>query len=260
MNWSAWRAHFETNATRPLPQVAPPELPGPQRKALLQSLMKFQLGESGEGRVAHEIDRTLLPGIDDDYRIALKRFVAEESRHARILRTMVEALGGRILQHQWTERLFVALRRLFGIRFKLSVLQAAEVIGIGFYGLLAEVLPASELTGALGEICADEEQHLRFHRQFFEAQQQTVAGWVLRVAWWPLGAAAVTLVLWDHRATLRAFGVPLRVAAARLWAQVLRAAVGSVEIQLPAPRGHRHAGPLEGAGPQMRPNPPASTS
>jgi hypothetical protein len=223
MHWSTWREHFERNADRPLPEVTPPALAPAQHRQLLWSLQRFQLGEAGEGRIAQQIDQVRFGGIDADYRAALKRFIAEEGRHARILKAMVEALGGTILTRQWAERMFVHVRRLFGVRFKLLVLQVAEVIGIGFYGVLAAALPASALTQALKQICGDEEAHLRFHRDFFRSQRGTVVGALLRAAWWPLGACAIAAMLLDHRATLRALGVPLRTAAARLWAQVARA-------------------------------------
>ena len=223
MNWSNWKQHFEKNAQRPLPAVAAPALDETRHRALLLSLAKFQLGESGEGRVAHEIDRTRLSGIDDDYRAALKRFIAEEGRHARILGTMVAVLGGRVLSRQWSERLFVHARRLFGVRFKLRVLLAAEVIGIGFYGLLSAALPEGPMAAALRQICGDEEAHLRFHRDFFESQRGTAVGALLRLLWWPLGTVAALTVMWDHRATLKAFGIPMRVAAGKLWAQVVAA-------------------------------------
>lgn len=223
MNWSNWKQHFENNVHRPLPEVAVPALEPVQHRALLESLKKFQLGESGEGRIAHEIDRATLAGIDDDYRVSLKRFIAEEGRHARILGTMVAALGGRVLARQWSERLFVHARRLFGIRFKLLVLLAAEVIGIGFYGMLAAVLPAGPMASALRQICGDEVAHLAFHRDFFASQKTTVVGAALRLLWWPLGTVAALTVVWDHRATLRAFGIPLSVAVRKLWAQVVAA-------------------------------------
>src|SRR5438874_6203376 len=104
-NWTSWRRHFEENAARPMPAIEAPPLDPGLAEVLACSLARFQLGESGEGRIAHEIDRVMLPGIDDDYRQALKMFVREEGRHGAILARMVQALGGRLLSSTWTERL-----------------------------------------------------------------------------------------------------------------------------------------------------------
>ncbi len=214
MDWTPWARHFERNAHRPLPAVEPPTLDEPRRLALVTSLARFQLGESGEGRIAHDIDRVALPTIDDAYRRALKRFVAEEGRHARLLGQMVNALGGRLLERQWAERLFTHGRRALGVRFKLLVLMVAEVIGIAFYGLLSRALPASPMRTTLQQICADEEHHLRFHADFFRSQRSAWgASTLLWLAWWPLALVATLVVLFDHRAALKAFGVPARVAA-----------------------------------------------
>jgi hypothetical protein len=212
-DFHAWRVHFESNRLRPLPRVEAPPLPRAQHEALARSLASFQLGESGEGRIAHEIDT--FRGVDDDYRAALKLFVAEEGRHAAILARMVLALDGKLLQRSWTERLFVHGRRLFGVRFKLLVLLAAEVIGIGFYGLIARALPGGSMADALKQIFADEEAHLLFHCEFLSGQPR-----VLHWVWWPLGTAAALAVLWDHHRTLRAFGVPLSAAARTLLGRV----------------------------------------
>jgi hypothetical protein len=223
MGWQDWRRHFERSAQRPLPPVTPPQLDAAKHAALLASLKKFQLGEAGEGRVAQEVDRVMLAGIDGDYRAAFKRFIAEEGRHARILKGMVEALGGEILRKQWAEQIFVHIRRCFGFRFKLTVLQAAEVIGIGFYGVLAASLPPCELNDALRQICGDEEHHLRFHRDFFATQRGSLTGELLRWLWWPLGTFAAAAMLFDHRRSLRALEIPLPVTARRLWREIVRA-------------------------------------
>lgn len=223
-DWTQWRQDFEAHVGRPLPEVEAPPLDAERTALLLESLRKFQLGESGEGRIAHEIDRATFAGIDDDYRAALKLLIAEEGRHARILGTMVAALGGRVLTRQWSERVFVHLRRAFGTRFKLVVLQAAEVIGIGFYGVLAAALPAGKLADALTQICADETRHLRFHRHFFSARRGTFAGEVMHAVWWPVAIAASWTMLLDHRRTLRALGVPVWSAWAALWKRIVEAA------------------------------------
>ncbi|MFT3840963.1 MAG: ferritin-like domain-containing protein [Myxococcaceae bacterium] len=205
MIWSDYLRHFEQNARRPLPEVRPESLEPVKARALARSLARFQLGEAGEGRIAHQIDTAQLPAIDDDYRAALKLFVREEGRHGRVLALIVNALGGRLLEKQWTERLFVRARRMVGIRFKLLVLLAAEVIGIAFYGALARKVPGT-WAKALEQLCADEEVHLEFHCHFF-AQQPGFGGWLLRAAWRPLGWAAALTVLADHRSTLKALDV-----------------------------------------------------
>lgn len=225
MNWSTWRRHFEENAKRPYPPIDAPELSEEHRRRVAQSLASFQLGEAGEGRIGHDIDMVSLPGIDDDYRVALKRFVAEEGRHARLLGLMVNALGGELLRRQWTESAFVWVRRAFGVRFKLLVLMAAEVIGIAFYGVLAHALPRGSMRAALEEICDDEEHHLDFHVDFFRSQRgQGIGAAALWLLWWPVGVSAAAIVLFDHRATLRALGLPESRLVRAMWARMKQGA------------------------------------
>lgn len=217
--WSAWRHYFEANARRPLPAIDGSGVPAAWAGPLARSLAVFQLGEGGEGRVAREIERVALAGIDDDYRAALKLFVREEGRHAKILAAMVRALGGELERGAWTERLFVRGRRLLGLRLKLLVLLAAEVVGLGFYGLLAETLEGCPIGQALREIAEDERRHLEFHCDFFRGQARGSGERAVFVAaWGAVAGAACAVVLIDHRATLRAMGV--RGAAGRLWGLV----------------------------------------
>ncbi len=216
--WKQWRSHFETQALRPLP-AAPRdvlEIPAAWRAPLCASLARFQLGEGGEGRIAREIERASLPGIDDDYRAALKLFVREEGRHARILAGMVRSLGGALLKASWSERLFVAGRRLLGLRLKLLVLLAAEVIGLGFYALLARRLGTGSIAEQLEQIAADEGMHLEFHADFFRAQVGGAGRWVFRAAWWSVAGLACLVLLVDHRRTLRVMEIPTGTAARRL--------------------------------------------
>jgi hypothetical protein len=214
--WRPWKQHFEDNAGRPLPAIDAAGVPARWRGPLARSLAIFQVGEGGEGRVAREIERAQLAGIDDDYRAALKLFVKEEGRHARILAAMVRALGGELRRGAWTDRLFVRGRRLLGLRLKLLVLLAAEVIGLGFYGLLAERLGTCPIGQALREIAGDEADHLRFHCAFFRGQ--TGSWWrrgLFALTWGLVAGAACAVVLVDHRATLRALGIT--GAPRRLW-------------------------------------------
>jgi hypothetical protein len=215
MEFRRWRDHFEKNRLRPVPELreARDGVPEDAVAPLARSLAVFQLGESKGGRLATEIDE--IPGLTEDYRAAVKLFIGEEQRHGQLLAGCVEGLGGTLLKTTWTEHLFVAARRLLGVRFKLVVLLAAESVGLGFYRTLASRLPAGPLWSCLEEICEDEVHHLAFHGDAFRGR-----AWFRR-AWYPVAGAATIVVLIDHRRTLRALGIPMREAAETILA-VLR--------------------------------------
>jgi hypothetical protein len=217
IDWKRWRERFERSQDRPLPDVRPP--PGLTREratALAWSLARFQIGETGEGRIARRIWRVRLRGIDDHYRVALGLFVREEGRHARLLAAMVRALGGQLVTHSWNASLFRWARQLLGVRTKLLVLLAAEVVGLGCYRLFAGALPRCPMRAALEEIAGDEQAHLAFHCDFFAAQAGT--RWrlaVFKIAWAVAGACSVAAVLLEHRHSLATLGVsPARAAGA----------------------------------------------
>jgi hypothetical protein len=224
--WSRWKTHFERNRQRPFPafdEVV--NLPPAVASQLALSLARFQIGETGEGRIVGDMARSRMRGVDDDYRRAVALFIAEEGRHAHILAGLVRALGGELLETTWTARAFASVRRLGGIRFKLLVMFAAEVVGAGFYRGLAARLPPGAPRAALEELAADERAHLEFHRRFFAIQAP--GGWrrlLFLAAWLPMAHAASWMVLWDHRRTLTALGIPRRELAARLRALVVEGA------------------------------------
>jgi len=239
--WSSWRAHFETNATRPLPAAPDGAVPAGWREVLAESLARFQLGEAGEGRVAKEIDRVVMHGVDGDYRVSLKLFVREEGRHARMLAGMVRALGGELLRHSWSEQLFVRGRRVLGLRAKLLVLLVAEVVGLGFYKILAGRLGDHEIGRQLREIAGDEEAHLEFHAAFFRMQMQGVcARGAFKIGWWTVGSLACAIVLVDHRRTLRALDVPVADGVRRFVALLRRV---DTAVLRSSPRVTRGAAP-----------------
>ncbi len=252
--WSEWHKFFRDRARRPLPDLPETiDVPAPWREPLARSLARFQLGEGGEGRIAKEIRRVDLDSIDGDYRDALGLFVREEGRHARILGLMVRALGGELCRSTWTERLFVRGRRLAGVRLKLLVLLAAEVVGIGFYGQIAAALDPGPLRDALLQITGDEEDHLRFHVDFFrrELRGSPPRRALFTAAWLAIAGAACGLVVLDHGRTLAVTGVGRRRAARdygeRILA-VLRAALDPSHTRADA-RGRRD----EGGGAQVIP-------
>ncbi|TGK35982.1 glycosyl transferase [Leptospira gomenensis] len=210
IRWNSWRLHFRKNENRPLPPITSENLklnPNEMR-SIAYSLAVFQLGESGEGRIAKEIDKAVLFGIDGFYKEALKLFVKEEGRHARILGECVRALKGDLLSSNWTERLFHFGRRLLGIRLKLMVLLAAEVVGICFYRRLADKIPEGFVKRALLEIVKDEEKHLKFHGDFFRIRMRTfLSKFLFRILWRTISFAACVTVILDHRKTFNTLGI-----------------------------------------------------
>jgi hypothetical protein len=239
MSWKRWLAYFDGNASRALPALAGARtgLPPATAARLARSLAVFYLGEAGEGRIAHEIDDARWPEIDADYRAALKRFVAEEGRHARILAALVVSLGGRLAASTWSERLFRRGRRLLGLRLKLLVLLAAEVISLGFYAAMARRLPRGAVRGALEHILDDERMHLLFHAEFFRRLCRTrLRRALFLVTWYPVATAAWLTVLIDHRRTLRTLGASVGEVARELAAIVARVA-RSTRRRMPACRG-----------------------
>jgi hypothetical protein len=253
-SWGAWRRYFELNAARPLPPVAGAAigLPAAWRAPIARSLARFQIGETGEGRIVAQVARASFDGIDDDYREAVRLFVREEGRHARILAGLVRVMGGALVARSTNERLFTYARRLFGTRAKLVVLLVAEIVGIAFYGALARRLPDGTLKGALEDILYDEDAHLRFHCAFFRGQIRPPFDAIGRAALCrvlgALTAIAFAAMLREHGRTFRVLGVPVatvRGAAARVLAE---AETGLAAGERPAGEdlGHRRDAPLEG--------------
>jgi len=244
IRWHYWRDLFDARKGRPLPD---PFAPGPALaglpRSLARSLAIFQLGESGGGTVVQQARNSRIDGIDQDYAEAMALFVAEEHRHAELLACAVRMLGGELIRTNWTAKLFVFGRRLMGLRLKVMVLLAAEVVGICYYRLIASRLPDGNLKALLMDLVRDEETHLDFHCAFLRTQ---VAGprrrLVFRTAWRLLMRAAGLVVLVDHRSALADLGIPVASVRYR-WDSVSRRAEWRVcRAQMAA----AHALPVDG--------------
>lgn len=204
VDWLSWRIFFERRCERPLPMLDVAadyaELP----RSVARSLAIFQLGESGGGTVVEQAEGSNLPGVDADYAAAVKMFVEEEHRHANILAMCVRMLGGELVQDNWTARLFVFGRRLIGLRLKVLVLLAAEVVGICYYYALASRLDDGPMKRWLLELVDDERSHLLFHCDFL--RRQTQQPWQRRLfvlTWRTLMCTAAAVVMIDHRHVIR---------------------------------------------------------
>lgn len=210
--WQAWHELFDRRKSRPMPQVdyarREPALP----VSLAKSLAIFQLGESGGGTIIDQARSSELPATDQYYARAMALFVKEENRHADVLARCVRLLGGELIHKNWTARLFVFSRRLMGIRLKVVVLLAAEVVGLCYYHLLSKSLRPCQVRNLLSELVADEESHLYFHCDFLRSQATTGIRRVIFVIVWRVTMlASVFAVMLDHRAAIRDLNIDRRV-------------------------------------------------
>lgn len=218
MQQAEWHTYFAARRDRARPPLDDlPEIPRALRACLAGSLARFQLGETGEGRIVADLRRRADAwGLSPEYLEALRLFIAEEGRHAAILGTAVRALGGRTLARTWSADAFAQVRRLAGPGLELLVLLAAEVAALSFYGTLVERLPSGQLRSALAEIAGDEAMHLRFHVGFLRSTLPSpTTRRAVATAWAGLGLAAGAVVVGDHGTTLRRLGTTRRAVLRR---------------------------------------------
>jgi len=207
--WPQWQQFFEARKERPLPMIDANGWNLQLPPSVARSLAVFQLGESGGGTVVAQVRRSSFGQAHPAYASSMELFVREEHRHAEILAMCVHALGGQLIHSNWTDRLFVMTRRAMGVRLKVLVLLAAEVVGLSYYRLIAQSLPPSQLRSLLEELCADEQAHLQFHCDFFRSQTPgAIRKLVFSVLWYSVTGLALMAVYIDHRRVLSDMCVP----------------------------------------------------
>lgn len=176
----------------------------------------FQLGEmggTGEHLLAAAREVLAEGHISPDYVESLGFFVAEEQEHARLLAMVCDQLDIPLIDGHWTDRIFQAARKRAGLRCEVLILLAAEMMGLGFYGVLASGLDDPNLARLFSRIEADERRHLNFHAGTIPDQldRWTRPRWLLaRTVWTGVLVGSAAVVAWDHRRTLRACGSGVR--------------------------------------------------
>ena len=209
-DYAGWVAHFEANevvhaaADAAIDFTAPAAPASATRTALIGSVQRFQLGESGDG--AHLLRKAARAG-DPDYSRAAQLFVAEEQQHAALLLRLLGHLGGEPLRQHWSDAVFVRLRRLMGLRTELMILMIAEVVALSYYGALARRGPDATVRAVAARILDDEVAHVRFHTMRLRAGftgSRTAVRVLAQVLWLGTAVGATAAVAFDHRAALRA--------------------------------------------------------
>lgn len=210
-----WRAYFDRHEQMSPSAVGTVRLrDGRSTRALVRSLRRFQAGESSGTRLADEALDPRHAFLDDDSRAALAAFMAEEHRHGELLAALLGGLGSAPATRDLSTRAFVATRRVFGFRAKLTVLMVAEIVGIAFYETVAEAVDEPTVRRVMWSIFDDEVAHLEFGtlllRRAIAAPGRPFSGRARRVAlltWLRVVlAAALVGVAVDHHPLMRRVG------------------------------------------------------
>ncbi len=208
----AWVDHFEQNKAvhaevdAAIAFDGQCDIPDSVRPPLIESIRRFQLGESGDGEQL--LGKAARAG-DPDYLRAAQLFVAEEQQHAALLMRLLGYLGGQPMQTHWSDAVFVRLRRLMGLRTELMVLTVAEVVALSYYGGLAKLGPDAVVRAVADRIVADEHPHVRFQVDRLRAGFAQSRGGARALAfafWWLTAIGATVVVSFDHGPLLDAIG------------------------------------------------------
>ena len=210
-----WLQYFQHNRDHrlPVPWERGIDIELALRAPLIHSLQRFQVGESGEGR--HLRKQAATTG-DPAYEAAIGLFIKEEQEHARLMARILAELGAPLLERHWSDGCFILLRRLFRLKHEVLVLLLPEMIAKRYFRALHDGTQDAVLRALFEQIGRDEEGHLAFHIDFLQAALAPMslpARALLRLAWRGSFRAACLVVMWDHRAALRAVGM----SPARFW-------------------------------------------
>jgi hypothetical protein len=205
----SWLNYFEQNRSHRhcVPSKIQIEIEPPLRPALIRSLQRFQVGESGEGtHLRQQAEKTGEP----TYQAAIGLFIKEEQEHARLMACILRQLGAPLTQRHWSDACFILLRRLFGLHHELLVLLMPEMIAKRYFRALHDGFEDAALRTIFVQILRDGEGHLAFHMDYLQqafARKSLLARAALRGIWRLLFRAACLVVTIDHRAVLRGTGV-----------------------------------------------------
>ncbi|CAL9479310.1 hypothetical protein SUDANB106_03027 [Streptomyces sp. enrichment culture] len=209
--FAEWVRRFEDERERRRVQGDPDwERGAALHPAVRASVQRFQVGEDGDGsNLIAKADRA----GDPDYARAVRLFVTEEQNHARLLAHLLAASGAPVLNGHWSDRAFVRLRRLMGLRVELLVLMVAEVVALSYYRALRDGAGDPLASDVAGRTLADEQRHVPFHCERLHASLARLPRPVRRPVmslWRLMLLAACLVVAADHGPALRRLGLGRR--------------------------------------------------
>jgi hypothetical protein len=210
--FDVWATYFEANLERHerldalIPWGSTSLLPGADVVALARSLQKFELGESGEGA---SLRAKAKKRHDPDYDDALVRFIGEEQKHSALFAAALARFGAERLTSDWTDGVFVVLRRLMGLRTEVTLFLIAETVAMEYFEALGRSSDPV-IRGVARRVLTDEVEHVRFQidqlRVGFEHTPR-LGRLLAATAAWMIAVGAATVVAVDHGSAMAACGL-----------------------------------------------------
>ena len=204
-----WSEYFEKNKTQrvPIDWERGVHLEENFRAAIVASLQRFQVGESGEGT---HIKKYAAQTGAREYSWAIHLFIAEENYHAQMLTRVLESAGAPVLKGHWSDAAFIVIRRFSGLEMELIILLVAELIAKRYYRVLRDASRDANLRAMCTQILRDENAHVAFHcdtlNRAFARYSPAKRAWI-RFWWKRFYRMVCGIVAWEHRGVLRAASV-----------------------------------------------------
>jgi rubrerythrin len=201
-----WLEYFEENKTQrtPIDWERGVYLEPCCRAAIVASLQRFQVGESGEGK---HLKKYAAQTGDREYSRAIELFIAEENYHAQMLGQVLKCVNAPLLHGHWSDAAFIVIRRFSGLEMELMILLVAELIAKRYYRVLRDATNDANLRAMCLQILRDENAHVAFHcdtlNRSFARYSAVRRGWI-RFWWKKFYRLVCGIVAWDHRGVLRA--------------------------------------------------------
>jgi len=212
MTYEKWLEYYQQNPRRQ--EVLDREISWDERTpmtpdqidAMAHSLQRFELGESGDGKL---LLSKAAGARDEVYLAALRLFVVEEQKHSALFLKCLGYLGRSRLAAHWSDAAFTSLRRALGLRLELMLFLTAEVIALDYFELLERGVPDPVIRLVATRVLTDEYEHVRFQIQrlgdgFAETPRPGRA--VVRAAWTIITIGAAAVVALDHRRAIAISG------------------------------------------------------
>lgn len=211
-NAADWLAYFTHNRAHrmPIPWERGVHVGFFLRKPLTHSLQRFQIGESGDGR---HLKRHAARTGDATYAAAVELFIAEEQEHSRLLAQVLYGMNAELLDGHWSDVAFMLVRHVSGLHAEILTLLIAEIIAKRYYRALAEGVDDPVAHAIFAQIVHDEQGHVAFHVDRLHADFSPLPRPVraaIRFGWKAAFHLVSLIVLFDHRAILRAVNVQPR--------------------------------------------------